>query len=169
MPRYSQEESIPSLAATISLEYLRTGVSCDEPGRSRPRAGLHASNKLIGRPRGSRAASQLSDTQSHAKMRGVTSSRRLLLAALIVLALGVQLLEASGHWDRTFEDANDEIGVVAVVLCIGIAISVIAAIVKRIQPSHMPGIGITVAAPLTLVAVRRLAVSSTSPPSSLRI
>jgi len=102
-------------------------------------------------------------------MRGVTSSRRRLLAVLIVLGLGVQLLEASGHWDRTFKDANDEIGVVAVVLCIGIAISLIAAIVKRLRPSHTPGITISIAAPLAVIAIRLLTVSDTSPPSPLRL
>jgi len=64
--------------------------------------------------------------------------RRLLIAALLTLCVGVQLVEMSGRWDRTFQDANDEAGLVAVVLCIGIAICAAGAVLSAIRLSRTP-------------------------------
>jgi hypothetical protein len=57
---------------------------------------------------------------------------KLFAAALLTLCVGVHVLEMSGRWDRTFQDANDEAGIVAVVLCIGVAVSVAGTILKRL-------------------------------------
>ena len=62
-------------------------------------------------------------------------SRKFLIAVLLVLCVGVQLLEASGRWDRTFKDANDEAGIVVIVLCVGIAIAVATNLFLRALPS----------------------------------
>jgi uncharacterized membrane protein required for colicin V production len=63
-----------------------------------------------------------------------------IVAAMVALAVGVQILEASGRWDKTLQEANDEAGLVAIVLCIGVAIAtanafrqVIASSTRRVQ------------------------------------
>ena len=61
-----------------------------------------------------------------------TVSIRLIAAVLLTLCVGVHILEASGRWDGTFADANDEAGIVAVVLCIGIAIAVAGSVLARL-------------------------------------
>lgn len=53
-------------------------------------------------------------------MRGLTG--KLFAAVLLTLCLGIHALEVSGRWDQTFQDANDEAGIVAVVLCVGVAL-----------------------------------------------
>ena len=49
---------------------------------------------------------------------------------MLALCVGVQLLEASGRWDDTVQDANDEAGIVAIVLCIGVAIATATALTR---------------------------------------
>jgi uncharacterized membrane protein len=61
--------------------------------------------------------------------------RRLMLAVLLALCVGVQLLEASGRWDLTLRDANDEASIVVVVLCVGVAVAVVARFVANVRPS----------------------------------
>ena len=63
-------------------------------------------------------------------MRGTL--QKLFVAALLTLCVVVHALEVSGHWDRTFQDANDEAGIVAVVLCIGVAVAVAGTILERL-------------------------------------
>jgi hypothetical protein len=58
--------------------------------------------------------------------------RKLFVATLLSLCVGVHVFELAGRWDRTFQDANDEAGIVAVVLCIGVAVSVAGTILERI-------------------------------------
>ena len=48
----------------------------------------------------------------------------LLAAALLTLCLGVQVLEATGRWDRTLQDTGDEAVIVTIVLCVGAALVV---------------------------------------------
>jgi heme A synthase len=96
-------------------------------------------------------------------------SRKWLIVALLALCVGVQMLEASGHWDRTFRDANDEAGVVVVVLCIGIAIA-LRKFFLRVRPSHSLVTAIVSSA--TAVDLRRarpVLAACDSPPISLRI
>ena len=62
-------------------------------------------------------------------------ARRSLGAVLLALCIGVQLLEMSGRWDRTFQDANDEAGIVAIVLCVGVAIAVARTLLARVRSS----------------------------------
>jgi hypothetical protein len=96
---------------------------------------------------------------------------RLLAAALLTLCVGVQALEASGRWDRAFQDSGDEAVIVTVTLCIGAALLACGAIRRRLSPtpipSAMPGIH-----PTSLPALEPSAACSalnTSPPLSLRI
>jgi hypothetical protein len=48
----------------------------------------------------------------------------LLAATLLTLCVGLQVLEATGRWDRTLQDTGDEAVIVTVVLCIGAALVV---------------------------------------------
>ena len=58
----------------------------------------------------------------------------LFVAILLTLCVGIYTLELSGRWDRTFQDSNDEAGLVAVVLCIGVAVSVAATVLNLLLP-----------------------------------
>jgi hypothetical protein len=58
--------------------------------------------------------------------------RKLLVVLSLTLCIGAHVLEVSGRWDRTFSDANDEAGIVAVVLCIGVAIAVAGILLERL-------------------------------------
>ena len=50
-------------------------------------------------------------------------ARKSFVGVLLAFGIGVQLLEISGRWDQTFQDANDEAGIVAIVLCVGVALT----------------------------------------------
>ncbi|HJZ73758.1 MAG TPA: hypothetical protein VKE51_18580 [Vicinamibacterales bacterium] len=96
---------------------------------------------------------------------------RLLAATLLALCVGVQALEATGRWDRTFQDSGDEAIVVTVVLCIGAALVVAGAtrhtvVLTAVRSRH----AVVRRTPLSLFASSApLSASSTSPPLSLRI
>ena len=60
-------------------------------------------------------------------------ARRSIVGVLLALCIGVQLLEVSGRWDQTFQDANDEAGIVAIVLCVGVAIAVARTLLARVR------------------------------------
>lgn len=94
---------------------------------------------------------------------------KLFVAGLLTLCLGAQLVELSGRWDRTIQDANDEVGLVAAVLCVGVALTAAGALLRRIRLSRT-GCRIVLAAP-TLDCGVRLAppTFSNSPPVGLRI
>jgi len=53
---------------------------------------------------------------------------KLAAAILLTFCVGVQALEASGRWDRTFQDAGDEAAIITVVLCVGAAVAIARAI-----------------------------------------
>ena len=58
---------------------------------------------------------------------------RWLIALLVTLCLGLQVLEATGRWDHTLQDTGDEAVIVAIVLCIGSAAVVAAAMRTRLS------------------------------------
>ena len=94
----------------------------------------------------------------------------LLAAILLTLCVGIQVLEATGQWDRTFQDSGDEAVIVAVVLCIGSAL--VAARVARQRVSPMLSQCGIAFVPAIAISISRTTVSpgiSTSPPVSLRI
>jgi hypothetical protein len=98
--------------------------------------------------------------------------KKLLVVGLLSACVGVQVLEASGRWDRSFMDGNDEAGIVAVVLCVGMAISVAGTLLKAI---HLVRLDWRLALMATNVGVQPtsfmpLASSTTaSPPLALRV
>lgn len=63
---------------------------------------------------------------------------KLFAATLLALCVGVHLLEASGRWDRTFQDANDEAGIVAVVLCVGVAFAAARTVIRAVRLIRIP-------------------------------
>lgn len=96
---------------------------------------------------------------------------RLLAATLLILCVGVQALEATGRWDRTFQDTGDEAVIVTVVLCIGAGLLAAGALRHRLSPSTIPSAIVAVCAtspPVFVPPIPCLALG-TSPPLSLRI
>ena len=95
----------------------------------------------------------------------------LLAATLLTLSIGLQVLEATGRWDRTFQDSGDEAAIVTVVLCIGAAL-VVAAVTRphiglvaiEAPVVFRPATGFELIAPLGAPSL-----VDASPPPSLRI
>jgi hypothetical protein len=96
--------------------------------------------------------------------------RKLMLAVLLALCVGVQLLEASGRWDLTLRDANDEASIVVVVLCVGIAVAVVARLTANVRPSVTAVAALLpCVTPVSSSQTRLGFVCWNSPPLSLRI
>ena len=96
---------------------------------------------------------------------------KLFAATLLVLCIGVQVLEASGRWDRALKDTNDEAIILVVVLCIGAAVATGGARLARSRPASISSHIVLAATSPSLWPASRLAISSScaSPPVSLRI
>ena len=94
-----------------------------------------------------------------------------LAVTLLTLAIGLQVVEATGHWDRSFQDAADEGVIVTVVLCVGAALVVAAVTRPRITLSviHTPVVIRLAAALECFPSVGAASACNTSPPLSLRI
>jgi hypothetical protein len=96
---------------------------------------------------------------------------KLLAATLLTLCVGVQALEATGRWDRTFQDTGDEAVIVTVVLCVGTALLAAAAIRRRLAPAATSSAIVplsTRSRPVPILATASPSRNS-SPPLSLRI
>jgi hypothetical protein len=97
---------------------------------------------------------------------------RPVVAALLALCVCIYALEMSGRWDRSIEDANDEAGFVAIVLCIGVALAAGGSLIAYIRNART-----TRQAVRAVLTLRRrcpdprtvLPVLGNSPPASLRI
>jgi hypothetical protein len=97
--------------------------------------------------------------------------RKLFIGALLTLCLGLQLLEATGRWDRTLGDTADEAQIVTILLCVGGAIAGAASMLARLQAAR-PWLSVPLAAivPTILGApARTLRPPLQRPPVSLRI
>jgi hypothetical protein len=97
---------------------------------------------------------------------------KLFVAALLTLCVCVYAIEMSGRWDRSIQDANDEAGIVAIVLCIGVACAAAGAVIAHIRDARTAGRVMRVASTLLRRCpdLRALPpVPSNSPPASLRI
>ena len=94
----------------------------------------------------------------------------LLAATLLTLCVSVQVLEASGQWDRTLKDADDEAIIVTIVLCIGSALVAARVLRHAFSLSRLPG---SVLAPKAtenrFIPPPPTLTCSISPPVSLRI
>ena len=105
---------------------------------------------------------------SSAAMAGVV--RRLFVALLLVLCVAIHAVEVSGHWDRTLHDANDEAGLVAVVLCVGLALFVAGTLLDRIRPYRVVSRSVVTSSTPLYDTCRVIQPTSTSsPPLRLRI
>ena len=60
---------------------------------------------------------------------------RLLAAILVTLCVGLQVLEATGRWDRTVQDSGDEAIIVTFALCIGAAVATARRLLARVRIS----------------------------------
>ena len=96
---------------------------------------------------------------------------KLVIAVLLALCIGAQLVEATGRWDRTLQDTSDEAVVVAVVLCIGAGFAMARVMRERLSlPSGRSSTTTIVHTTLRPVVVLRLpSTACESPPQSLRI
>jgi hypothetical protein len=95
---------------------------------------------------------------------------KLLAATLLALCIGVQVLEASGRWDRALKDTNDEAIIVVVVLCIGAAVAAARALLARVPQSRIiVRIVLAATTPSPWPSRLALSISCGSPPVSLRI
>lgn len=96
---------------------------------------------------------------------------RLFAATLLTLCVGVHVLEVSGRWDQTFQDANDEAGIVAVVFCVGAALFAAGTLLSRLRQSRT--VAGVICADGVLVIYNNLQItppiSTSSPPISLRV
>jgi len=92
-------------------------------------------------------------------------------ALLLAVVIAVQLLEISGRWDETFQDANDEAAIVAVVLCVGLALTTAATLMARPTATRQSAHLSTVRAATSFERAlpRALNCRGSSPPLSLRI
>ena len=98
--------------------------------------------------------------------------RSWFVAALLMLCVGVHALELSGRWDRTFEDANDEAGVIAIVLCIGVAVAIGRRLLNAIPLTRLATafiVAITPVASLLVLATLVISTSAADPPLALRV
>jgi len=93
-----------------------------------------------------------------------------LAALLLVLCVGLQVLEATGRWDHTFQDSRDEAIVVTIVLCVGAAL--VVAVSKRCRV-RLVAIGSPLAqlatTSLSSFLLPRASALGVSPPLRLRI
>jgi len=93
-----------------------------------------------------------------------------LIALLITLCLGLQVLEATGRWDHALQDTGDEAVIVAIVLCIGSGIVVAAAMRARLSLPVMRSIIVRGGtAHRSLLSLHLPSEFFDSPPISLRI
>ena len=100
------------------------------------------------------------------------SAGRLLVAVLLTIAAAVCVAELSGRWDQTLKDANDEAGLVSIVLCVGAAVSAAGAALQNVRPGtararRHPAISFRTERCTSLVIP--LAAGNVSPPIPLRI
>ena len=100
-------------------------------------------------------------------------ARKSLVGVLLALCIGVQLLEVSGRWDQTFQDANDEAGIVAIVLCVGVALAVACTRLARTRflRSAFQALDVRLSDAFRgrLVSPPPLALLTGGPPTTLRI
>jgi hypothetical protein len=95
----------------------------------------------------------------------------LIAATILTLCVGLQVLEASGQWDRTLKDAGDEAIVVTIALCIGSALVAARVLRHAFSLSRLPRrlFPVPEAADHRFIPPTAAPACSTSPPASLRI
>ena len=95
---------------------------------------------------------------------------KFVTAVLLTLCIGVQVLEITGHWDRTLQDTSDEAVIVIVVLCIGAAVVAAGVMRERLSSSAVRSRIMLVRAASQPATVLRLpSAFCASPPQPLRI
>jgi len=100
-------------------------------------------------------------------------SRRLVIAAVIAIALGAPIAELFDSWDETLQAGSDtEANAAVVALCIGVAFAIgTIVIVNRIQAlasASVSRVPVQPAAALAIASFLRAA-PTVSPPAILRV
>jgi hypothetical protein len=95
---------------------------------------------------------------------------KLIAAAIVTVCIGLQALEATGRWDRTLVDSQDEAAIVTAVLCIGMAVVVARTVQAALSPRAVR-ISATFGRPLPrrAAASRHLTPTASGLPLPLRI
>src|ERR1051326_2906098 len=171
-----------TLATTRRIFVMVEAPGCDDlyfdwdygsSRRARLRSELRATVILhLSGTTGSRNRRPLCRRDPHAMMRAVRGTIATVFAAtLLALAIGLQVLEATGRWDRTLQDTGDEAIIVTVVLCVGAALVAARVTRPRLSLSAIQAVVvILIAVPLaSFVAPAAWSSFDTSPPLSLRI
>ena len=94
---------------------------------------------------------------------------KLFVTAMLTTCVCLYVLEMSGRWDKGIQDTNDEAGIVAVVFCVGVALSAAGTLLKTIRFSDIPSrcLPLTVAPPDTPPLAP--SIPAISPPLALRV
>jgi hypothetical protein len=98
--------------------------------------------------------------------------QRVFVAVLLAICIGAPMVEMFDQWDHTLQDGNDtEANLVVVVLCVGIGVLSVRALLLRTRPSRSQS---RIVLPLSLFAEHvhpfvALPLPASSPPASLRI
>ena len=99
--------------------------------------------------------------------------RRLFIAAIVVIALVVPIVEAFDSWDHTLQDGNDtEANVVVAALCVGVAFAIGTILVTtriRARASSPAGRVIATRVLIHRIVSRLAPVPTSSPPTVLRV
>jgi hypothetical protein len=95
---------------------------------------------------------------------------KLLVTTILTACCALYVAELSGRWDQSLRDANDEAGLVGIVLCVGAAVASIAAFVARVLPLRRRFGSV---ASVTCGSIRQVcllpASLNTGPPLNLRV
>jgi hypothetical protein len=84
---------------------------------------------------------------------------------MLLWCVGIHAVEVSGRWDQTLQDANDEAAIVAVVLCVGVAVAAARGVLKFVHADRSRGAVVFAAPPLSVFPHSRpLHASFSGPP-----
>jgi hypothetical protein len=94
---------------------------------------------------------------------------KLLIGFLLTVATAACIAELTGRWDRTIRDANDEAGLVSIVLCVGAAVTLAATLLKCVLPPACDRFLVHFVSAVPTSVLGRRPSASTGPPIALRI
>jgi hypothetical protein len=100
------------------------------------------------------------------------AARRVIVVIIVAICLGVPVVEAFDRWDNTLQDGYDtEATVVIVALCVGLALTVAAAVAQWILPLRWRAStsGFSTHRPDLICAALPAPAPTGSPPTPLRV
>jgi hypothetical protein len=102
----------------------------------------------------------------------MVSLRRFAAGVILAICIGAPILEMFDQWDRTLEDGNDtEINLVLVALCVGVAFSVVGALVAGVRAlaNRRRRFVLTPESTLTISLTFATPIPNSRPPTPLRV